>query len=170
MLCPEKHASLVIVFDEGLGEPRDDGLAHAPQGVDASHHHGANTHVPDLRRPNGVKSVNERAFNGPTVNQTVHGDEQAETQHATEEDERSDTNADDVAHGKQRHGEVHTSIESGGNERNSAFDRVMRNLETFHHQAVESTDAKGIENRKRTISAFLTCDKNFSASHAFGVG
>ena len=106
---------MVIVFDKGLGESRDDGLAHAPQGVDATNDHGTNANIPHLRGPNGVESVDEGTIHGPTVNQSVHGNKQAKAQHTTKEDERGNTDADDIAHREQRYREVHPCVEASRN-------------------------------------------------------
>ena len=94
---------------------------------------------------------------------------QAKAQDTTEEDERGNADADDIAHREQRYREVHPCIEASRNERNGAFNGVVRDLETLHHQTVQSTDAEGVENGKRTITAFLAGHQNFSAGHAFGV-
>ena len=110
MLGSQQFSGLVVAFDEGFSEAGDDGFPHAPKGVDAANHHCADTDVADLCRPYGVEAVDQAPFNRPTVNESVHGNQQAKTEHATKENERSNANTDDVSNRKQGNGEVHACV------------------------------------------------------------
>ena len=104
---------MLIVFDKGLRQARDDGFAHAPEGVNAPHNHRTNPDVSNLSCPNGVKPFHQRPACRPTVNEPVHRDEDAKTEHATEENERGNAYADDVPDREKGNGKVHASVNSG---------------------------------------------------------
>ena len=104
---------MLIVFDKGLRQARDDGFAHAPAGVTASPTHRTTPDVSDLGCPNGVEPFHQRPTCRPTVNEPVHRDEDAKTEHAPEENERSNAYANDVPDRKKGDGEVHASVNSG---------------------------------------------------------
>ncbi len=46
----------------------------------------------------------------------------------------------------------------------------MCHLESLDHEAIESTDAKSVENGQGTITAFLPSHQHFAARYTFGVG
>ena len=123
-----------------------------------------------MGRPDGVETVHEGTARGPTVDQTVHGHEKAKAQDASKENKGRNSDADDVAHREQGHRQIHARIEASGNERYSAFDRVVRHFEAFDHQAVEATDAQGVHDGKRTVAALFSSDQYFTARNTFRIG
>ncbi len=155
-----------------LERPReafDDGGPHRPKGVDTSHHHCADPDVADLAEENGGETRCEVTFR-PSIDETVHGREDAEPDHTTQEDERSNPQADDETDREQRDGQISTRIESGAEEIDGAFNGMVNGGRDLHHETVQGPNAEGVQNRDHPITALFTGDQDFAARNTLRVG